>query len=295
VCLPLLSHSDHWRAIFSAKVDSAWSDLLLNSLALAMNAPSRAVLLAVVIPRRCQFHALSAGPVLRCLRLRSLLVTLLALTMNLVAQAELIRGELLNDDDPYFIRAGGAVYKVQWYGGSSLFFEGDDVLLTARYGFGKMVSDATDETADVWIEQINESSANFSESVRDAITKRAVVTPAPSVPAATPAPSVLAVATPTPTPFITGPAIEAKWPDGRKLLHPDQFVRTRIVNVKAKDTLKLRSGPGTSFKVLAEIPADETEITAFNYDQVWDGDTYWCPVEWKGLRGYVGRSYLPKP
>jgi hypothetical protein len=117
----------------------------------------------------------------------------------------------------------------------------------------------------------------------------------PPVPAptATLAPRVLAVA--TPTPHIAGTAVEAKWPDGRKLLHPGQFVRTRVVNVEANDTLKLRSGPGTSFKVLAEIPADETDITAFNYDQVWDGDSYRCPVEWKGLRGYVGRSYLPKP
>jgi hypothetical protein len=30
-------------------------------------------------------------------------------------------------------------------------------------------------------------------------------------------------------------------------------------------------------------------------DQIWDGDTWWCPVEWRGLHGYVGRSHLPKP
>jgi hypothetical protein len=119
---------------------------------------------------------------------RSFLVTFLTLTMSLGAQGELIRGELLNDDDPYFVRAGGAVYKVQWYGGSSLFYEGDDVLLTTRYGLGKMISDANDETADVWIEQIDENSANFSESIRDAITKSPVATPAPSVSAATPTP-----------------------------------------------------------------------------------------------------------
>jgi hypothetical protein len=97
--------------------------------------------------------------------------------------------------------------------------------------------------------------------------------------------------TPNSIPNLNG----AKWPDGRKLLHPDRFVRTRVVNVGANDTLKLRSGPGTSFRVMAEIPAGETNITAFNYDQIWDGDTWWCPVEWRGLRGYVGRSHLPKP
>ncbi len=137
-----------------------------------------------------------------------------------------------------------------------------------------------------------------SESIQDAIAKSAVVTPNPSVSAATPAPTQIVVATPTPsvaTSTQRPTAIGAKWPDGRKLLHPDQFVRTRIVNVDANDTLKLRSGPGTSFRVVAEIPADETNITAFNYDQIWDGDTWWCPVEWRGLRGYVGRSHLPKP
>jgi hypothetical protein len=264
-----------------------------------MNAPSRAVLLAVVIPRWCLFHALSANPALRCLKLRSLLVTLATLTMNLAAQAELIRGELLNDDDPYFVRAGGAIYKVQWYRGSILFFEGDDVLLTTRYGSGKMISDASDETADVWIEQIAENSGNFSQSIRDANPKSVVVTPNPSVSAATPASTQIVVATPTPsvaTSIQRPTAIGAKWPDGRKLLHPDQFVRTRVINVDANDTLKLRSGPGTSFRIVAEIPADETNITAFNYDQIWDGvDTYWVPVEWRGIRGYVGRSYLPKP
>jgi hypothetical protein len=137
-----------------------------------------------------------------------------------------------------------------------------------------------------------------SESIRDAIAESSVVTRSPSISATSPRPTATAVAestasiiTPTQTPL----AIVAKWPDGRKLLHPDKFVTTRVVNVNASDTLKLRSGPGTSFKILAEIPANETKITAFNYDQVWDGDTYWCPVEWRGLRGYVGRSHLPKP
>jgi hypothetical protein len=81
---PLLSHSDDRGAIFSAKVDSAWSDLILNSLALPMNAPSRAVLLAVVIPRWCLFHTLSADPALRCLRGRR---------VKLIGIAQLYRGE----------------------------------------------------------------------------------------------------------------------------------------------------------------------------------------------------------
>jgi hypothetical protein len=223
--------------------------------------------------------------------LRAVLLAVLTSGLGLTAKAELIRGDLLNDDDPYFVRAGEAVYKVEWYGGSSLFSEGDEVILTTSYGFGKMISDVNDETADVWVEQVETPALSwpehsFSPAQTPYSTPRST---APSYP--TPSPQTTA----TPSTMPTANLKDAQWPDGRKLLHPDQFVTTRVVNVSTNDTLKLRSGPGTSFRVLGEIPADETNITAFNFDQVWDGDTWWCPVEWRGLRGYVGRSHLPKP
>jgi hypothetical protein len=97
--------------------------------------------------------------------------------------------------------------------------------------------------------------------------------------------------TPAPTPNYKA----AVWPDGRKLIHPNQFVTVPVVNVNADDTLSLRAAPGTKSKVLAEIPPNANDIIAFNYDQVWDGDTYWVMVEWHGELGYVGRSKLPKP
>ncbi len=179
------------------------------------------------------------------------------------------------------------------------------IQITAPISLGSSGSPVLDESGQVLgiAELILKEGQNLnfaisSESIRDAIAKSAVVSPNPSVSAATLAPSPIVVATPTPSVAASTQrptAIGAKWPDGRKLLHPDQFVRTRVVNVDANDTLKLRSGPGTSFRVVAEIPAGETNITAFNYDQIWDGDTWWCPVEWRSLRGYVGRSHLPKP
>jgi uncharacterized protein YraI len=69
--------------------------------------------------------------------------------------------------------------------------------------------------------------------------------------------------------------------------------KSYVVNVARDDTLKLRSGPGTRFNAITEIPADATDIFAFDKDGVWDGDTWWYPVEWRGSRGYVGGSYLP--
>jgi hypothetical protein len=93
-------------------------------------------------------------------------------------------------------------------------------------------------------------------------------------------------ATPAPT------ASDATWPDGRILTHPDHCVNAVAVKVKPNDTLKLRGGPGTRFNAVAEIPANANDISAFDQDQVWDGDTWWWPVEWRGFRGYIGRSYL---
>jgi S1-C subfamily serine protease len=179
------------------------------------------------------------------------------------------------------------------------------IQITAPISSGSSGSPVLDESGQVLgiatlisKEGQNLNFAISSESIREALSESSVITRSPSVPAASSTPTSTAVAKSTPSaiaPTQTPIAIGANWPDGRKLLHPDRFVKTRVVNVAANDTLKLRSGPGTSFKILAKIPANETNITAFNYDQVWDGDTYWCPVEWRGLRGYVGRSHLPKP
>ena len=81
-------------------------------------------------------------------------VILLAVTVAVVGGA--VRGTLLNDDDPYFIKGDdGNIYKAEWYGGSTLFFEGDEVILTDSYGMEKMIDDTSDETADVWVEQIS--------------------------------------------------------------------------------------------------------------------------------------------
>ena len=40
--------------------------------------------------------------------------------------------------------------------GSILFCEGDEVLLTTSFGPGRMIADLSDETADVWIERMDE-------------------------------------------------------------------------------------------------------------------------------------------
>jgi hypothetical protein len=127
---------------------------------------------------------------------------------------------------------------------------------------------------------------------------RRALPPAPSASASPPsssenlfplddAPKASLVATPAPSVNAT------TWPDGRILNHLEHSIQTTVTNVAPTDTLKLRSGPGTRFASIAQIPAGAS-ISAFDQDQVWDGDTWWCPVIWNGMRGYVSRYYLPK-
>jgi hypothetical protein len=78
--------------------------------------------------------------------------------MNLTVQAGVVRGVLLNDDDPYIVKASdGTIYKVEWYGGSSTWLQGDRVMLTNNDGRGQMVSpDDEDKLAEVWVEEVEE-------------------------------------------------------------------------------------------------------------------------------------------
>jgi hypothetical protein len=94
----------------------------------------------------------------------------------------------------------------------------------------------------------------------------------------------------TPTPDYN----DAKWPDDRMLIHPENFVRSQVANVRPNDKLALRSGPGTRFTSLTEIPHNGTDILVFDKDVIQDpdGKTSWYPVEWQGFRGYVSGGYL---
>jgi len=87
----------------------------------------------------------------------SLLFGFIILGLTLTAVARVINGTLLNGDDPYFIEGDdGNVYKAEWYSGSTLFFEGDEVILTGTFGLVKMIDDDSDEAADVSVEEVSE-------------------------------------------------------------------------------------------------------------------------------------------
>lgn len=84
------------------------------------------------------------------------LVLLVALAS--VAYAASVRGDLLNSSSPWIVKGRwGATYKVEWYGGSILFWKGDEVLLTKDWGFATMVGMSglsKGHTARVWVKRL---------------------------------------------------------------------------------------------------------------------------------------------
>ncbi len=82
---------------------------------------------------------------------------LMALFLTFTAHAGVVRGVLFNDDDPYIIKGtNGVIYKAEWYGGSSLFSQGDFVILTNDDGRGQMISTDNDEVAEVWVDEVDD-------------------------------------------------------------------------------------------------------------------------------------------
>jgi hypothetical protein len=89
--------------------------------------------------------------------MKQIFVFAFALVLTATANAGLVKGIVLNDDDPYIVKSStGDLYKVDWYSGSSLFSEGDFVILTTDYGSGQMISPQNEEVAEVWVEEIDD-------------------------------------------------------------------------------------------------------------------------------------------
>jgi hypothetical protein len=74
-------------------------------------------------------------------------------------QSAVVRGVLLNDDDPYIVKAtDGTIYKAEWYGGDSTWSQGDRVILTNDNGRGQMVSpkDDDDRLTEVSVDEVSD-------------------------------------------------------------------------------------------------------------------------------------------
>jgi Protein of unknown function (DUF4236) len=70
------------------------------------------------------------------------------------------------------------------------------------------------------------------------------------------------------------------------------LVRTcRLVNVAARDSLKLRAGPGFKYPVVTKIPAGTRGIT-LGHKRVRNGGTIWQEASWDGHAGWVSENYI---
>jgi hypothetical protein len=94
---------------------------------------------------------------------RVLLISIASLTLLSTggrsnAAEERIFGTILDEEGEFYLveAEDGTRYKVEWYGGSSLWSVGDSAILTAASGFGYMVY-GTNRTY-AWIEETEQNS-----------------------------------------------------------------------------------------------------------------------------------------
>ena len=65
----------------------------------------------------------------------------------------------------------------------------------------------------------------------------------------------------------------------------------QVTNVDSWDTLNVRSGAGTGYDVVSEIPASANKIQITSSERDVGGST-WVKVKWDGQSGWVNKRYL---
>ena len=65
----------------------------------------------------------------------------------------------------------------------------------------------------------------------------------------------------------------------------------KIINVANWDTLNIRSGAGTEYRVISEIPPNASGITLIGDEREVNGST-WVKILWDGQKGWVNKRYL---
>lgn len=65
----------------------------------------------------------------------------------------------------------------------------------------------------------------------------------------------------------------------------------QVTNVDSWDTLNVRSGAGTGYDVVSEIPASANKIQITSSERDVGGST-WVKVKWNGKSGWVNKRYL---
>ena len=66
----------------------------------------------------------------------------------------------------------------------------------------------------------------------------------------------------------------------------------RVVGVASNDVLNIRSGPGTQFPIVAEIPPNGGDVAVYSCRQVAGYSNAWCEVSWQGVDGWASSCCL---
>lgn len=76
-------------------------------------------------------------------------------------------------------------------------------------------------------------------------------------------------------------------------LNPNPGTDTYYVgDIKAYDTLKMRSGPGTNFEIVTDLPLGTRGIEVSNCRKVAGFSIKWCQIEWGGKSGWASACCL---
>jgi hypothetical protein len=92
----------------------------------------------------------------------------------------------------------------------------------------------------------------------------------------------------------TQPSAGAGLPGERQEIFPYEGAKLAVAGVAADDTLKVRSGPGTDFNVVLELPPTAMNATATGHNRSRNAG-FWSEITVEGRTGWANAAFLLQP
>ena len=93
----------------------------------------------------------------------------------------------------------------------------------------------------------------------------------------------------------TQPTGGAALPGERQEIYPYEGSKLAVAGVAFDDTLKVRSGPGTEFGVVFELPPTATNATATGHNRSRQEAGFWSEITVDGRTGWANTAFLLQP
>ena len=93
----------------------------------------------------------------------------------------------------------------------------------------------------------------------------------------------------------TSSSNEEPLPGERQDIYPYEGAKLGVVGVAADDTLNVRSGPGTEFAVVFELPPTAMNATATGHNRSVRDAGFWSEITADGRTGWANTSFLLQP